>query len=340
MPLPVPQKLHLFDPRPEWKGMRLKEVLLQSLPGVSGRSLLRMVMNGLVSSGEARLEDLDAPVPMDSTLQVDLRHGVEGRGQPSRPDLRSKIRVLHDDDDVVVVAKAAGVAVQPEEDDDAHDVPLVELLKHYWRARKAPILNPILVQRLDKDTSGLLVLAKNLEAGRILQAQLTSRDVHRVYHAIVRGRMTSNEGTWSSSLGRDMFGRRRSVESDLPRPPRSGQPAITHYRVLKFLQHATLIECRLETGRTHQIRIHCAEAGHPVLGDRIYTRLADDLAEHARGGKPGKVPRGRAEGSPRLFLHAARLEFEHPATGQPMSFEDPPPEAFQKQLELLRESRH
>lgn len=317
-------KLHRVAPEPAWEGLRLKEVLARAIPALGSRPRVLAVTNGLVSRDGRVLSDLDCVMTeAGGPLEVDLRHGYKGAGEPRRPPLTDRMRVVFEDEHLLVVDKGIGVTVQPEGEeggDEGRGRPLVELIQHYWRLKQLPSCNPILVQRLDRDTSGLLVVAKTLPVARELQKDLTDRRIKRTYRALVAGRVESRSGSWKSHLARGRDGRWGSVPEaagDSPTVPgrsrQRGRLAISHYRVVENRGGNTLLELDLETGRTHQLRIHCAEAGHPILGDRIYGRTT--------GAKDSR----RGDDADRLHLHACALTFRHPKTRKMMSFESPAP---------------
>jgi 23S rRNA pseudouridine1911/1915/1917 synthase len=176
-----------------------------------------------------------------------------------------------------------------------------------------------LVHRLDRDTSGVMVLATSAEAERRLVHMFRKHAITRVYLAIVHGRV--EEQTLDSRLVRDRGDRRRGSTT----LPEVGKRAVTHVRPLECLQSYTLLECRLETGRTHQIRIQLAEAGHPVCGEKVYNKplRGEPIADHS--------------GAQRQALHASELGFPHPVTGQPLDFQMPLPADFQQLLARLRQ---
>ncbi len=362
-PSSIPQKLHRFEHDPAWEGKRLKEVLRLVLPDLGSRGALLVITNGLVSSADEAEPWINADfiVPTGSPVTVDLRHGLHGQGKSKHPHLHERMNVRHDDDHVVVVAKRPFMLVQPsdepENDKGTRAVPLVELLKHYWKAKGDRGTNPILVQRLDFETSGLLVIAKNVEASRQLQLQLRPpRRLKRDYLAIVAGTFTEQKGTWKSYMGYGKGNIRQSLAEGSRTAPSSSkvQYAETRYKVEKVFENATLLRLQLETGRTHQIRIHCAEAGHPVLGDDHYLRLAENVLDRVAKGKlkprgedspwkealalvrlgqltvaqPAKLPR-------RIALHATRLSFVHPATNERMTFEEPLPAELEDYMKGL-----
>jgi len=326
----IEQKLHEFPLGAAEEGHRVGETLAKLLPALSSRQRVMAVNNGLVTLGGATVTNLDTVIAADSvSLIVDLRHGVRGEGRPSRPRLEEQIRVLHDDEDCVVVSKAAGIIVQPAPDEKAGaHPPVVELLKHYWKSRReSQGVNPVLIQRLDKETSGLMVLAKNVPAGRNLQRQASGRSMERRYLALVHGTVEGESGTWQDVLGVGEDGLRQrvgaSVEEFRGKLPHGASEAITRWKVVQRVKWATLLELKLETGRTHQIRIHCAEAGHPVVGDRVYIKLAGKRFPRLKFGGPDFPRPGR------MMLHAERLKFQHPAKETRwLTFRDDLPESF------------
>ena len=179
-----------------------------------------------------------------------------------------------------------------------------------------------LVHRLDRDTSGVMVLAVSVEAERLLVQMFRKHVMHRVYYAIAQGRVEA--GTLDSSLVRDRGDRRRGST----RLPKVGKRAVTHVRPLEYLDGYTLVECRLETGRTHQIRIHLAEAGHPLCGEKVYNKplFGKPTVDHS--------------GAQRQALHAAESGFSHPVTGEEMMFKTPLPADMERLLVKLRRDGH
>ncbi len=217
--------------------------------------------------------------------------------------------IVYEDPQLIVVEKPAGVVVHPA---GAHrEGTLSQALARHGGAGGEP-WRPGIVHRLDKDTSGLLVVAKGEETHRRLKAQLAAREIVREYLALVEGRPPARTGTIDAPLGRDRRARTRmSIDTDKPRAAR------THFVLEEALPAASLLRVRLETGRTHQIRAHFKAIGHPVCGDREYgTR---DLY-----------------GLERQFLHAARLELVQPFTGEPLVIESPLPDALQRALVAAR----
>jgi len=235
------------------------------------------------------------------------------------------VGVLFEDEHLIVVAKPAGLVVHPGPGHD--DGTLVNALLARCGGSLSGIggvARPGIVHRLDKDVSGVMVVAKHDRAHTLLSGQFTVHSIHRIYEAIVRGLPAKAEGTVDRPLGRDPFDRKRMaiVRS-------GGKRAVTHWRRLAAAgTRAARVECRLETGRTHQIRVHLASLGHPILGDRLYgPRRTGDLPEAARP---------LVERLDRILLHARKLGFEHPITGQRLEFDLPPPPLFEEVLGAFR----
>jgi 23S rRNA pseudouridine1911/1915/1917 synthase len=236
-----------------------------------------------------------------------------------RPEhgLLGRDALVHVDPHVVVVKKPAGLSTVPYEDErDTLDQRVRGLL---GRGKSGGPGAPLgVVQRLDKETSGLIVFARTVPAKRHLQQQFRVHSVERRYWALALGRVRA--ATFASRLVADRGdGRRGSTDN-----PRLGREAVTHVRPLEVFEDVTLLECRLETGRTHQIRIHLAEAGHPLLGERVYTR------------EPVFALPALGIQVPRLMLHALSLGFEHPHTHREVRFEMQPPPDFADVLARLR----
>jgi 23S rRNA pseudouridine1911/1915/1917 synthase len=224
------------------------------------------------------------------------------------------LNIVYEDADVLVVDKQKGMVVHPAHGNESGT--LVNAILFHCGAGLSTIngvIRPGIVHRIDKDTSGLLVIAKNDRAHRGLSEALARHDVTRRYEAVTYNNFTDDAGTVDLPLGRDPSNRlRRAVVTQ------NGRAAVTHYRVLERFGAFTHIELRLETGRTHQIRVHMAYIKHPLLGDPLYG------------------PRKKAFGVETQMLHAGVLGFHHPRTGAYMEFSSPPPEEFGKVLAKLR----
>ncbi len=217
--------------------------------------------------------------------------------------------IVYEDDDVIVVNKPQGMVVHPAPGHPDHTL-VNALLYHSPLSTINGEFRPGIVHRIDKDTSGLLMVAKNDMAHRSLAAQLKAKTNEREYVALVHGVINEDQGTIDAPLGRSPKDRKKqAVVAD-------GRHAVTHFKVLKRYQHYTLVSCRLETGRTHQIRVHMKYIGHPLAGDPLYG--------------PRKTLPGNGQ-----YLHARLLGFKHPRTGKQLTFTAPLPSYFQKMLDKL-----
>jgi 23S rRNA pseudouridine1911/1915/1917 synthase len=232
------------------------------------------------------------------------------------------LAVLFEDDHLLVVDKPAGLVVHPA---PGHaDGTLVNALLFHAQVEDdgADRRRPGIVHRLDKDTSGVMVVAKTAQVRDALVALFQKHDIERRYVAIAAGEPPVRV-TYDTLIGRHPTDRKRFTTK-----VRRGKRAVTHVEVRERLEGAALVECKLETGRTHQIRVHLAEHGHPVLGDPVYGRSPKS-----------PVAREAAKGLGRQALHAAVLGFRHPATGEAQRFETEPPADFRAALALLRRNR-
>ena len=222
--------------------------------------------------------------------------------------------ILYEDSDVLLVNKPKDMVVHP----SAGHVTgtLVNALLYHCKDSLSSIngvLRPGIVHRIDKDTTGVIVVCKTDKAHNSLAEQLKEHSITRKYHAIVYNNFTEDEGTVDAPIGRSMNDRKKMAINRT-----NGRNAVTHYKVLKRFGQYTYIECQLETGRTHQIRVHMASIGHPLLGDTVYG--------------PAKSPFGNLQGQ---TLHAKVLGFVHPTTGEYVEFDTPLPEYFKKLLDKL-----
>jgi 23S rRNA pseudouridine1911/1915/1917 synthase len=234
--------------------------------------------------------------------------------RPPRHRVRTRLSILYEDDDLLIVDKPAGLLSVPtaERESDTLLARVLDYLQHRYRRR--PYAG--VVHRLDRDTSGSIVFARSREVLHALQELFRAHDIEREYLAIVEG-FPPETGTLDAELVRDAGLGRRGVA----RRGEQGRRAVTRYRVEERLDGASLVSVTLETGRTHQIRIHFTAEGHPVVGDRVYRR---------RPGEPAGIE------APRQMLHARRLGFVHPGSGETVRAESPLPEDFEKALKGLR----
>lgn len=233
------------------------------------------------------------------------------------------LEILYEDDDLAIVNKPRGLVVHPAAGHE--DGTLVNGLMYAFEGRLSGIngvLRPGIVHRIDKDTSGLLVICKSDRAHSALSDKLKEHDIERVYHTVVHGNLKEDDGTIDAPIGRmDVERKRMCVRAD-------GRRAVTHYHVLERMKGFTYVEVTLETGRTHQIRVHMQHIGHPVLGDPVYGPARESTDAGKRLEKepfwPGQI------------LHAKVLGFEHPVSGEFLHFESDLPDYFRKVLEVIR----
>lgn len=241
---------------------------------------------------------------------------VLGEPEPDAPPGPEALPLVvrHEDPDVVVVAKPAGLVVHPGAGNPGGTLVNALLARYPEIAGVGDPLRPGIVHRLDRDTSGLLVVARSPLAYERLVAVLSERSVERRYLGLVWGHLDAQRGLVDAPIGRSQTRRTRMAVRD------SGREARTEFAVVEAFDPpaVSLLECRLETGRTHQIRVHLAAIGHPVVGDAVY------------GGDRSSLPLRRP------FLHAAALAFEHPVTGEPLRFEEPLPDDLEQVLASLR----
>jgi 23S rRNA pseudouridine1911/1915/1917 synthase len=292
----VPRSEFLVGPG-SGEGERLDVFLAGKLPSLSRSRVKKLVAGGAVLvCGTARRSSY----LLRAGDAVVLEYDAPGPGRLRAEDI--PLKVLYQDADIVVLDKPSGLVVHPGAGNASGT--LANALLHHFpeMAGVGPPDRPGLVHRLDKDTSGVMVAARSAGAYDSLVGQFRRKDVWKTYLGLVWGRVTAPEGRIDWPIGRHATdGKRISVRS------RHAKDAETHFKVLETFRDTTLLEIRPMTGRTHQIRVHLAAAGHPVVGDKLYGRR-----------KTGKT-------SPRLFLHAHVISFLHPATGQRLEFASPLP---------------
>jgi len=296
-------------------GLRLDRALATMFPHYS-----RARLQGWLRSGEATVDG--APGRPRDRVRGGERVRIRARVQPSaewEPE-PIPLRIVHEDEHLLVVDKPAGLVVHPGAGNPAGTL-VNALLAHDPAIAAVPRAG--VVHRLDKDTSGLLVVARTLSAHRHLVEALRRRRVRRDYEVVVHGRPVAG-GRIDAPLGRDPARRTRMAVRG------GGRPAVTHFRVLARFRAHSHVAARLETGRTHQIRVHLAHAGHPVVGDPAYGR-----ARRATAGAAPDLACALAAFS-RQALHARRLALEHPSTGAPLAFESPLPADIRDLLSMLR----
>lgn len=304
-----------------------------------GKRLDQFLAGQLAETSRARVQQLIAEEKVlvnSAAAKASLRlrggENIQVLGSTTLPPLRAiaediPLDIVYEDDEVAVVNKAAGMTVHAgagATENERNRGTLVNALLHHFGllSTVGGELRPGIVHRLDKPTSGLMVVAKNDEAHRRLAVQFAQRKVKKVYWALVHGWVKTDRGTISSSISRDRVRRTRMTTRRA-----GGREAITHYLVQKRIASKfgkfSLLELRIDTGRTHQIRVHLASLGHPVVGDVLY-----GAPREARG-------KDAIISLPRNFLHAAQLQFEHPRTKELMKFSRPLPEELEAFLHLV-----
>lgn len=294
----------------EDEGIRVDAWLTSKLEDLSRTYIQKLVNDGMITVNDKAIKT-NYKVKAGDEVRVVI---PEPRKLEVTPE-KIKIEIIYEDDDIIIVNKPKGMVVHPAAGN--YSGTLVNALMAYCGDRLSNIngvIRPGIVHRIDKDTSGILVVAKNNQAHEKLSAGLKATKLKRVYETIVQGVIVEESGTIDAPIGRHEVDRKKmSVNT------RTGKRAVTHFKVLERFNNATYLEVRLETGRTHQIRVHMAYIGHPVIGDKIY------------GGKQQKY---NIEGQ---ALHAKTLGFHHPTTGKYMEFTTQLPEYFTDLLKQLRE---
>ena len=302
---------------PEMAGWRLDRALAAALPAHSREQHKRWIAAGNVVVDDQPIRDPARKVAGHEAISVAVPEASPAHNVAQ--DL--PVPIVHEDEHLLVIDKPAGMVVHPAAGN--LDGTLVNALLHHCAGRLSGIggvARPGIVHRIDKDTSGLLVVAKTDTAHVGLAAQFKSHTIGRRYLAIAAGQPRTGEGTVDAPLARSPHDRKKMAIVEDAR----GKRAVTHWRVLERLREAVLIECRLETGRTHQVRVHMAAIGHPLLGDPVY-------------GRPRPEHRSALANPPfrRQALHAAGLSFVHPVSKQDCSFESPLPSDMQALLSVL-----
>lgn len=298
--------------------MRLDRFVCE-MGGISRSAAVRLIDEGNVTIG-------GATVPKRTELREGDRVEIvipEAEELTEAEPENIPLDVVYEDDDLLVINKPSGMVVHPAPGNE-HGT-LVNALLYHCRGGLSGIggkLRPGIVHRIDKDTSGLLVVAKNDRAHAGLSAQLQGHHITREYHALVNGGFRTLSGTVNAPIGRHPTDRKKmAVIRD---GSHTAREAVTHYEVCEEFGTVTYLKLRLETGRTHQIRVHMAYLGHPLLGDTLY------------GGGNSRFEKTHAALLHGQALHAARLSFTHPVTGENMTFSCPLPEDFCKLLDILR----
>ena len=297
-------------------GWRLDRALAAAVPTLSRERLKALISSGRVT-GPAGLVRDPAAKAIAGAYEVAVPEPTPAHNEAQDIELE----IVFEDEHLLVVDKPAGMVVHPAAGNA--DGTLVNALLHHCAGRRSGIggvARPGIVHRIDKDTSGLLVVAKTDRAHEGLAAQFARHSIDRRYQAVVSGIPVPPSGSVDAPLGRSSANRQKMAVVGQGR----GKRAVTHYRIVRPLQEAALVECRLETGRTHQVRVHMTSIGHPLVGDPVYGRTRSAHRELLK-----------RLGFARQALHAAELGFTHPVTGEHLSFKSDIPSDMQELLSAL-----
>ena len=288
--------------------IRIDRFLAEKLPDIS-----RSYIQKLIKEQQIFVNDKPIKANYKTTLNDTIRMVIPDLTEPDIVPEDIPLDILYEDADILVVNKPKGMVVHPSA--GHYSGTLVNALMYYCKDDLSGIngvMRPGIVHRIDMDTTGSLLVCKNDSAHQKMAEQLKTHDIKRIYHAIVHGVIREDEGTIEGPIGRHPIDRKKMAINQ-----KNGKPAITHYRVLQRFSNFTYVECQLETGRTHQIRVHMASIHHPLLGDAVYG--------------PAKCP-FKLHGQ---TLHAKILGIHHPVTGEYLEIDAPLPDYFQKLLEKL-----
>src|SRR5271167_2159170 len=325
----------------EAAGQRLDQFLAAQLSETGGTEVSRARVQQLIEKGAVLINDSAAK----ASLRLKGDEQITITGPPTAPPLRAMaeeipLDIVYEDDDLAIVNKPAGMMVHAgagATDDARNRGTLVNALLHHFGTLSAVggELRPGIVHRLDRATSGLMVVAKNDEAHRRLAKQFSGREVHKTYLALVHGWPKQDRGTIQSAISRHSQRRTRMTTRGF-----GGRAAVTHYVILRKIDAPygkfALVELKIETGRTHQIRVHMSSLGHPVVGDALYGapgELRSQSNKRRSAGMPATIALQRN------FLHSAVLELTHPRTKERLKFSRPLPTELAELLESLENAR-
>ncbi|MCI9087643.1 MAG: RluA family pseudouridine synthase [Clostridia bacterium] len=291
----------------EESGQRIDKYIAEN-QGISRVAVQRLIEEGnILVNGEITKPSYLVQAGNEVTIQMPKVKETDLKPQ------KIPLDIIYEDDDIIVINKAKGMVVHPAAGNP--DGTLVNAIMAHCKGNLSGIggeLRPGIVHRLDKDTSGILIIAKNDKAHLQISEQIQNREVKKIYLALVRGIVPEDEATIKMPIGRSTKDRKKMAVTP------KGKEAITHFKVLERFEKYTYLEVKIETGRTHQIRVHMSEIGHPVVGDMVYSNGKNEF---------------NIEGQ---MLHAHRLEFKHPITEKDMRLEAPLPEYFANIISDLR----
>ena len=292
----------------DYVGMRLDQAINKRFPDISRNLAQEMIKNGEIKIGNS-IPKASQKLKAGNIIEITFRDD----------ELNTEIQatemnfpILYEDDDIIVINKPFGLVVHPGAGNEKVTV-VSALLSHTNLSPIGAPDRPGVVHRLDKETSGIMVLAKTKEAHKNLAEQFASHELEKEYIALIQGHIVNKKGRIQVAIERDQVHRQRMKATSVD----NGRMAISIFEVMEYLKNSTLVKVRILTGRTHQIRVHMAFTGHPLLGDTTYG--------------------GKKFGNSEHFLHSAKLSFTHPITGKSMTFQADIPERFKEVIEELRE---
>lgn len=299
----------IFEISPEMEDERIDKCICNYMD-----SLSRSYIQKIIKTSNVFVNDI--PVKANYKVKVDdkIRFIIPENVEPDIPAQNIPLDIIYEDKDILIVNKPKDMVVHPAP--GHYEGTIVNAVMYHCKDALSGIngvMRPGIVHRIDKDTTGSLIICKNDEAHNFIAAQLKEHSINRRYRAIVWGRVSLDEGVIDAPIGRHPTDRKKMAINQ-----KNGKTAVTHYKVLERFEKFSYIECRLETGRTHQIRVHMASIGHPLLGDEVYSNAKS----------PYKV-KGQT-------LHAMTIGFIHPYTKEYMEFEAPLPDYFEDILRKLR----
>ena len=289
------------------ENMRLDAYIASKKENISRTNIQRLIEEGNILVNEQK-KKISYKVQIGDSIEINIPEAKE-------TDIKAEdipLEVVYEDSDIIVVNKPKGMVVHPANGNP--DGTLVNAIMNICKGSLSGIggeIRPGIVHRLDKDTSGLLIVAKNDLAHINMSTQIKNREVKKIYIALVKGNINENEATINMPIGRSTKDRKKMAVR------KEGKEAVTHFKVLKRYGDYTLLKIKIDTGRTHQIRVHMAEIGHPVVGDMVYSKGKNEF------GVEGQM------------LHATSLDFKHPITGKEMHLEADLPEYFKNVLNEL-----
>jgi len=301
----------VFDISPEMEEERIDKCISNYMDTLSRNYIQKIIKEGNVSVND-KIVKANYRVKAEDRVRFIIPDNVE----PDIPAQNIPLDILYEDSDILIINKPKNMVVHPAP--GHYEGTVVNAVLYHCKGQLSGIngvMRPGIVHRIDKDTTGSIIICKNDEAHNAIAALLKTHDITRKYRAIVYGHIKNEQGTIDAPIGRHPNDRKKMAVN-----VKNGKRAVTHYKVLEHFDKYTYIECQLETGRTHQIRVHMASIGYPLLGDDVYS---------------GRKSPFKLEGQ---VLHAMTIGFVHPKSQKYVEFEAPLPEYFKKLLENLRKS--